>query len=486
MSLHEDRSGLSNAIRNLRSNGPAVLSAMTRWQKETTGLPAWLSSCRVIPDTGALLQAVLCVGPLATSAIPLLTPVFFVCLCILLIGTARRRGAQWRDLWPRTPAIAACLMLAIYVFLNATWSADPITGARKAVVYASLVLMSFAAVHSVAILDRQTLRRSGLFFAAGVLLGAIFVLVELLTQGRMSSFAMNWIPLLYPSTPKHLRITQGQVVGMDLGQLNHNVGVVMFNLWPGLLALSDLKALIRAIAIAVFLVAIGTVVMISEHSASQVGLLGSTIIVMAMWHWPRRVIRALAVLWCLSFVLVIPASVIAYQNGLHFATWLPVTARQRVIIWQYTAEQVFSHPLLGTGVESTPVLNRQQEATGIEQPQGFVFPRSLGSHAHDVYLQAWFELGAVGALLFAVAGAVVIMLITVLPASAQPFAAGTVAAFAIVGAFSWSMWQVWFMCAAALLPLYLRIAAVDLDPVKKGNQRFSTQALSTRLPTTTA
>ena len=32
-------------------------------------------------------------------------------------------------------------------------------------------------------------------------------------------------------------------------------------------------------------------------------------------------------------------------------------------------------------------------------------------------------------------------------------------AFAVVGAFAWGMWQSWFMCAVALLPIYLRAAS---------------------------
>jgi O-antigen ligase len=353
-------------------------------------------------------------------------------------------------------------MLAAYVLLNATWSADPTTGLRKAAIYASLVLMSYAAVQALAILDRQTVRCSGLFFAAGVFVGALFILAEMLTHGFVTRFAMNRIPLLYPFSPKHFEIAK-QGFGLDVDQLSYNVGVMMFNLWPALLALSSLKRPIRTAAMAVLFVTIAVVVMISAHAASQVALLGSGIIVMAMWRWPRYGVRALAVLWCLSFVLVIPASFAAYQNGLHLAPWLPGTARQRIIIWQYTAEQVFSRPLLGAGIESTPVLNRQQKSTDIEQPDGFVYPRVLGSHAHDIYLQAWFELGAVGALLLAVAGAAVIVRITSLPVFAQPFAGGTLAAFAIVAAFSWSLWQVWFMCAAALLPLYLRVSAATAE-----------------------
>lgn len=110
------------------------------------------------------------------------------------------------------------------------------------------------------------------------------------------------------------------------------------------------------------------------------------------------------------------------------------------------------------------MLSKQQKGTAPpEQPEGFVFPRTIGHHGHNMFLQAFHELGAVGALLLAIAGAAVVMLIPLLPAAAQPFAGGAFAAFALVGAFAWGMWQSWFMCAVGLLPLYLRVGAAACE-----------------------
>jgi len=407
----------------------------------------------------SLLAAVLLVGPLAMSVTPLFSPIFFAILSIILIGTAWRRGTQWRDLLPRTPAIAACLLLAIYIFVNATWSADPATALRKAAVYAGLVFMSFAAVHAVAAFDRDTLRRAGLFLAAGIFAGALFVLIEMVTHGLMSTFLMNRIPILKPKSGA--LISQGQITALERDVLSHHVGLVTYNLWPGLLALGGLKGIIRLTALIFFSVTIAILVMISGNAATQVALLSSSLVVVAMWYWPPQyVVRALAICWCASFVLVIPASFVAYQSGLHLAPWLQRTARQRIIIWEYTAEQISKHPLLGVGVEATPVLNQRQKLAGApDQPVGFAYPRSLGSHAHNIYLQAWFELGAMGVLLLAMAGVGIVMLIPLLPHPSQPFAAGTFVTFVVVGAFSWGMWQAWFMSEVALLPLFLRIAS---------------------------
>ena len=326
-------------------------------------------------------------------------------------------------------------------------------------------------MNAVAWLDDVNLRRIAPLFAAGVLLGALFVLLELLTHGLVTSTVMNDVAILHPESPKHLQISQGRVMAVDLDQLNHNVGVVMFNLWPGLLALSSLSAVNRLAAMAALFGTIAVVIMISDHNSSQVALVSSTVIALAMRYSPRLIVPALAAAWCAAFVLVIPASFAAYENGLHFARWLPGTARARIIIWQYTAEQVSKHPLLGVGVESTALLNNLQKADAPpEQPEGFVYPRVLGSHAHDVYLQTWFELGAIGAILFAIAGASIAMLIFAVPAAAQPYVAGAFCTFATVAAFSWGMWQMWFMSITALLPLLLRVASAPPSSFQGANE----------------
>jgi hypothetical protein len=213
-----------------------------------------------------------------------------------------------------------------------------------------------------------------------------------------------------------------------------------------------------------FFAAIAAVIALSEHDSSQVALIVSSLVVILAWKWQSLVIRALAVCWCAAFVLVLPASFAAYESGLHLADWLPKSARARVILWEYTAEQTLNRPLLGVGADSTPRLSIEQKGTLTpERPEGFVFARRTGHHAHNIFLQTWYELGAVGALLLAVAGAAVVLLIFLLPVSAQPFAAGAFAAFATVGAFAWGMWQSWFMCGVALLPIYLRVATAAVN-----------------------
>ena len=179
--------------------------------------------------------------------------------------------------------------------------------------------------------------------------------------------------------------------------------------------------------------------------SSQTALRGSALVVLLASHGPRQVVRTLAVLWCRRLRY--------YHSGkLHcLAEWIALgrvaagISRARIILWEYTVEQTLANPVLGVGVELTPALTQQQKAAlAREQPPGFIFPRTTGHHARNIFLRTWYELGAIGVVLFAIAGAAV-------AASAQPFAAGAFAAFALVGAFAWGMWHSGFMSAVTLI-----------------------------------
>ena len=158
-------------------------------------------------------------------------------------------------------------------------------------------------------------------------------------------------------------------------------------------------------------------------------------------------------------MFVLPVDFLAFERQSCIRrSWLPTSARARIIIWEYTAGQVLERPLPGIGADSTAKVKATARHAE-EQPKGFVYRRTTGQHAHNVFLQTWYELGLVGAVLFAIAGAAVALRIWLLPRLAQPFAAAAFIAFASIAAFAWGIWQVWLVCAVALVPLYLTLAA---------------------------
>jgi O-antigen ligase len=128
---------------------------------------------------------------------------------------------------------------------------------------------------------------------------------------------------------------------------------------------------------------------------------------------------------------------------------------------------VLENPVLGIGADSTPAVKAKAVAAP-EKPEGFVFRRTTGQHAHNLFLQSWYELGLFGTILVAIAGAAAALRLLLLPLEAQAYGAAAFTLFAVIAAFAWGMWQVWLVCAIGLLPLYLLMPAALLSGSREG------------------
>jgi O-antigen ligase len=399
-------------------------------------------------------------SPLVTTAIPRLTWLFLPLASGSLILSASRSSGVWRQLTLVNITLITCLVVAAYVFLNASWAADPATALGKAVLLLSVLLLMVAASRAIPEVREQQLHDCAFAVVIGTVLASVFLTFELLTDGALTRLTLNSFHLFSRLDHKHFDVSRGEIVGLNLSDLNQNVAVLTLNLWPALLVIRTIENLTRRLLIATaILLAVAVPVALSQHQSSQVALVSSIIVFLLAIRWPKAVIRSLAALWCLAFVFVLPADFLAYKADLHMAQWLPKSFRARIIIWEYTAERVLDRPWLGVGADSTRYLKEPNTLETAEQPPGFVYPRTIGWHAHDLFLQTWFELGVVGAVLFAFAGGMLALRMLLLPAGAQPYAAASFMAFVGIAAFAWGMWQTWLICAEALMVVYLLVAA---------------------------
>jgi len=404
-------------------------------------------------------------APLITAIVPRLSPAFLALVAItIIVATFRQRaenGVRWKELLTLSAAFLACLVFSLYVFLNASWAWNPSAGFAKAALLLGVILVVFATASAVRAIDEQQVRSATIAFAAGAFLGAAYLALELLTDGAVMRLAMNTIPALQPDDLKRVTVVDGVVTRVSLNKLNQNITTIMLNAWPAMLMLSAAALRYRWGMVALFFAISAVAVFLSDHDSSQLALIGSSVVLALAWKWPRWTVRGLAAIWCLAFALAVPVAHLAYDEGLHLDESLPSSYRARVILWGYTSEKIFEHPVLGVGVNTT----RERDNAGVNdrhkapRPEGFVMPRTTAHHSHSLFLQTWYELGAVGAVLFSIAGALVVLRTTTLPRNAQPFAAATFAAFAVIAAFAWGMWQTWWICAIALAAVYVCLAA---------------------------
>jgi O-antigen ligase len=115
---------------------------------------------------------------------------------------------------------------------------------------------------------------------------------------------------------------------------------------------------------------------------------------------------------------------------------LPPSWAARIDIWSFTSARMAEKPLLGWGLDASRM-----------------FKGGIPLHPHDAPLQLWFELGVVGAILGALIWAFIFWRFAEAPPSRRLYAAaGTATAWCamIIGAFSFSQWQEWWICLVAL------------------------------------
>lgn len=407
-------------------------------------------SATVFRKSGSALAVLLFLAPLATSIAPRLTWLFLLLVAGTLLIGYWRQGGDWRQLIKTNYALVAALAVAFYAFLSAAWSPDPAGTLGKAALLLGIVLLTFIAAGTIATWDKAQLRQATIAFALGAFLGGLYILAGILTENAMKHAAETMAALDLGGNKKYLTKFKPEA-------LRRNVTVLLLHLWPGLLALTAFIRPSRRLALTLlFIASVAVPVFLSRRESAQLALIGSTLAFILASSWRLGTARVLAAMWCLIFVLVLPLTFAAYHAELYKEEALPKSAQARVILWGYTAERVLENPWIGIGADATP---QASKGAVVEQPEGFVYPRTTGPHAHNLFLQVWYELGVVGVLLIALAGVAIAMRIPLLPHEAQPFAAATLATFGLTVALAWGMWQAWLMCGVALTVLYLLIAA---------------------------
>lgn len=393
----------------------------------------------------------LSLGPRLTTAI------------ILLLGLAGLLHAATRSaivsLIRPGATVTVLALLAIYLLANASWAVDPASAYRKVAGLFLIGACCVSAVLAVRTMDDATLTRVSRAFLIAIAVGAVALLVELASGMRVTRAIYNVMPFLRPDGAKHLSIVGERVVYIGTYVLNRNVGLFALLLWPVLALLSNVwragAARWLSAGLVVLLVA---VIANSQHESSQLALACGTGVAGLAFLAARAIRWLLGILWCASFLLVVPLATTAYDHlELHKAEWLPYTAQARIIIWGYTAKNIPDNLLLGVGVRSTRFLDTASTEDA-EKPDGHVVAPRTGRHAHNLYLQSWFELGLVGVILVILAGLRLLALIDARAGRLRPFGYGLFAAWMVIAAFAWGMWQTWLIAAYGIVAVVFALA----------------------------
>lgn len=422
-----------------------MFSSELDWVKHPFSVRLWgivLGSITSVAIAGALVSA-------------RTIPYFFTVTVasFLIAGTVR---GQFSNAIPRRgPVVWHLAAFLLYAAASTAWGIAP-GGAFLAVALAICVALgSLALAQLFAVEPRPALLHMGEGLWAGFIFGLLYLTIEIVSDQSIKIWLYNLIGIRpgEVSPPGYFQWSGTKLVAISTDDLKRNMTVIVLFLWPSVAAMVATLTRPRATVVALFSTILTVaVVMLASHGTSKLAITGGFAMFGCACFLPRLTGRLVALGWIAACVAVLPAALIVHRLDLHNASWLEPSTRHRIIIWNYTAEQVLKAPWLGVGARTTYTLGPQLEQT-LETPHDEQFRRTLSTHSHSVFLQTWFELGLVGVTLLTLLGLALLQAVRGLAVPMQRYAYATFASAAIMAASSYGMWQIWFiamfgLCAA--------------------------------------
>lgn len=379
--------------------------------------------------------------------------------------------AGLRSLLPSGQPAWLAILFAAHATLSAIWSLVPGAALVHGLYLVVVGLATFAVCRWIWTLPGGRLGAMARGLAIGVAVACGLLFVEILTDQALKRALFNSLEFLRSHSTKHYEMDGERILRIGIYVLNRGIAMANLLLWPALAVLFARGGRLgRWVGIALAL-ALGVVTFRSDHQTSMIAFVcGGLVFALALWS-VRAIHMFMQAAWALAVLAVVPLSLWAYSAGLHKSDWLPLSAKARLAYWGVTANNYLKAPIFGAGVRTTQELDRRHlKAVGKIRHSDQLDGTRMGRHAHNIYLQTWFELGAIGALLLLGFGLALINRLKTLNITVRPYAYATLAVAMVVAALTWGVWQYWYSAAFALAIIAVTIAAhPDLRGARAGD-----------------
>lgn len=417
------------------------------WLRNQTG--DWRLSARTL---FRLEAALLGVAYFSASAVPRLLPIL-----LGLLGLVAAIHVFTTDRSPlfnflRTPFSIGLFLFLGYVSINAMWSPDRVAALLKAATVLGLAAATFLIAASYSLRSESEARVLAKSALAGLMLGIAFLLIEISFGEPIARFLNNHVIQLFNSSPKKTKVVNGEVTEIAAFVLNRNVTSLVLLLMAGLLFTATLvTTTARRVSLVALVGATAIAVLISQSGTSVVAfLLGGFVLALAALSLAATR-NLLMVGWTVATLLAVPLGALPYELGWHHWTWLPPeSVAARFYIWKYVADRVPEHPIGGIGVRGTRALHIVIPTdAGDPSHAEYALRGRAARHPHNIFLQTWFELGAIGAVLLLVLGLAALWQIRLLPLSLEGSGYTLFAVSSMIGLSGFDLWQTWLLAALA-------------------------------------
>ncbi len=264
---------------------------------------------------------------------------------------------------------------------------------------------------------------------AGVVIGLAILVFEV----RGGQLIHRWIADLEPGE------------SLSINEFNRALVCMAVLIFPtvGLLLArgQDNLAIVVPVAYAALLVQ-------TESQTALLGVLTGIVTYVLVVRWPRVTIGLVAAALVLLSLGALPVALGLKAMGLSEAEWLMLSARHRVEVWHFAAEQILTNPWLGYGLEAAQASFPRAGDISTFLPADI---NMVHRHPHNLFLQFWYEFGLAGAVLLLLVGFGMLWRLWRLPRRARNAGLATLAAcVAMLSVSAFSIWHTWLLCALAM------------------------------------
>ena len=355
---------------------------------------------------------------------------------------------QYR-LFPRPENRALAFLavgLLLYLFINSLWVSEVDRAYRKPL-YLLVLLAGWIAWQKVpALLTGLQLWRIVRGIVIGGLAGVLYIFLELQNGLGLTTF---FIETLSPVIGLGGNSSPGHSLKLPPHYFNSNACALNLLFWPALMiALAWPRGqygVIRKLLPPVLVTGMAVLTFSSHSESAKVALVLAATGFFLSGRYPAAFHKACLAIWTISVVATVPLILLGSSPVLQYGSWLPFSAKDRVHIWHYTAVHVPESPVLGKGLLSSSVMNNTAAAYRKKYPE--MTKDHPGLHPHNIFLQAWYELGAVGAAFLLLIGIAVLGKIRALSPGERPFGYAGFITFFCIAAFGYGLWQTWLLAA---------------------------------------
>jgi O-antigen ligase len=375
-----------------------------------------------------LAAAAIATPPLALYANKGVAPLLLVLAALALAVLARQRRL---GVIAAQPAFWLLGAIAAWAMLSSFWAADPGRAAIAALAVGATFLAAMAVVAAAIEVDADWHGLAG-WQLAGLLLGALAIL-EYVNGHNVHAVAWRLMG----------QADQWRSAGANAGAV-----AMLLLFWPAAIAAWRKGWRWGALA-ALGLAALA--VTLADSIAAKLAFAAGVAAFAAVYWGGRRAMMAIALAAAVAVVtapglaLLLPApEVVMAQTEL--SEHARGSGSHRLAIWRFSAERVLEKPLLGWGMDA---------ARAIPGGKGAVYGKAeaMPLHPHNVALQTWLELGAVGAALLALLLAHIGQAIARMKTSplVQGAAAANFVSALVVLSLSWGIWQKWWLALLGIV-----------------------------------